>query len=42
MHPHLPHMKPHTRHVLIAVVMALVLLSVPAQVFSGISGVAVL
>lgn len=42
MHPRLSHMKPHTRHVLIALVMALLLLTVPAQVLSGISSVAVL
>jgi hypothetical protein len=42
MHPHLPHLKPHTRHVLIACVIALVLLTVPAEVLSGVSGVAAL
>jgi hypothetical protein len=42
MHSHLPHMKPHTRHVLLALVMALVLLTVPAQVLSGVSSVAAL
>jgi hypothetical protein len=41
MHPHLPHLKPHTRHVLIACVIALVLLTLPA-VLSGISSAAAL
>jgi hypothetical protein len=42
MRPHLPHLKPHTRHVLIACVISLVLLTAPAEVLSGASGVAAL
>jgi hypothetical protein len=42
MHPHLPHLDPHTRHVLIACVIALVLLTAPAEVLSGIASAAAL
>jgi hypothetical protein len=42
MHPHLPHLKPHTRHVLIARVIALVLLAVPTEVLSLAASLAAL
>lgn len=32
--PHLPHLTPHTRHLLLAYVIALVLLTIPAEVLS--------
>jgi hypothetical protein len=34
MKPHLLHLKPHTRHLVIACFIALVLLTIPAEVFS--------
>jgi hypothetical protein len=42
MHPHLPHLKAHTWHVLIARVIALVLLAVPTEVLSWVASLAAL